>query len=205
MKGRNVRRRGFAIIAPILLAACGGGGGSGGSGGGGGANMVPVDFSTADAAAMALIDTYVDAFGSPATGQPRSSNFVQTGNVNYAGGLRADLGGSGVVGDVTITVPFGGGDVTGTLRNLQNEVSGAYTGSLQGAGSIDADAAANVPQMMLTFDGNLGSSSGTQAVTLLLDGNFFAHDSNPEGAVAGAVEGSIGGVVLQDGLFTAEE
>ena len=198
MKGNDIKRLGFAIVASIILAACGGGGG-------GGANTVPVDFSTADAAAKALIDTYVDAFGNPATGQPRSTSFVQTGNVEYAGGLRGDLGGSGVVGDLTIAVAFDGGGVTGTLQNLQNEVSGAYTGSLQGTGSIDADAAANVPQMMLTFDGNLGSTSGTQAVTLLLDGNFFSHDSNPEGAVAGAAEGTIGGVVLQDGLFAAEE
>ncbi|SFS16568.1 hypothetical protein [Yoonia litorea] len=198
MMGKHMSCRAVVIMTPFLLAACGGGGG-------GGANTEPVDFSTADAAAAALIDQYVDANGNAATGQTRSNSFLQTGTVNYAGAFNGNLGGNGVVGDVTIAVAFGGGDVTGSLRNLQNEASGAYTGSLQASGSLNKDATALEPQMSLTFDGSLGNSSGAQAVTLLLDGNFFAHDGNPEGAVAGPVDGTIGGVLLDDGLFAAED
>ena len=183
------------LCSPLLAAACGGGGAG---------NVVQVDFSTADAAAMALAASYVDAAGDPASGLTRSSSFVQTGVVDYAGALRGTLEGNGVVGNLSLSVTFGTGNATGTASQLQNEATGQYAGTLQGSGSVDKTADPGLPQFTMVLAGNLTGTGGPEAATLLLDGNFFDHDSNPEGAVAGAVEGTIGGVVLGGGLFAAE-
>lgn len=191
----SVSRIAAALLMVCPIAACDSG-----------TTEVPrVGFATGNAAAVSLIDSYLDASGTPLAGLSRSSSFVQNGSVTYDGAFVASLGGAGVVGDLSITVPIGEvtGALTGTASNIQNEVTGYYGGTLQGGGALDPKADADLPQLTLTLTGTLTDGTGSQTAALLLDGNFYGEGSDPEAIIAGRVNGAIGAAVLDDGLFAA--
>jgi hypothetical protein len=192
----------MALVGSMaLLAGCGGGGDG---------DRVNADYvalaAEAEAAAEGIVDTETGAL---AAGVEARTSLPNSGTASYDGYVGGEVGGAGLVGELSLNVNFANNDtgtITGSATNFQHETDGAYAGTLTleggtivpgggGAGSSDSVAG--------DLDGNL-TNGGTIYPTIIgLDGEFVGGTGMD---IPTSIGGFAGGTVgLQDftGTFIA--
>ena len=156
--------------------------------------------------ATALSSKYLDDEGGVAPGvSPTSSDLPDSGSSEYAGFLHGTLGTDGIVSDVTMTVNFGNSEVTGTASNFMHKTDGAMAGQLTGTGDVDQSGSPAFSPVTLTLSGQLTHAGATVDSDIALDGNFFVHNGDDAGAIAGMAEGNIGDTAIENGVFAVEQ
>ncbi|WP_411889029.1 hypothetical protein [Yoonia sp. SDW83-1] len=186
----------------VLLAGC--------SNDDGGGSTTPdyTSFAEIEPDAAAMQSSYTDSNGAllmgitPAT----AMDIPDSGSATYNGFIGGEIGGSDLIGQLTINAAFAAGDgsITSSATGFFHETDGAYTGTLTGTGILVQDPPMGVSQVQTDIDGTL-SNGGTDYVTAIaLEGSIIANGADPIGAIAGTADGNVGGNFLDDGVFSAE-
>ncbi len=186
----------------VLLAGC--------SNDDGGGSTTPdyTSFAEIEPDAAAMQSSYTDSNGAllmgitPAT----AMDIPDSGSATYNGFISGEIGGSDLIGQLTINAAFavGDGSITSSATGFYHETDGAYTGTLTGTGILVQDPPMGVSQVQTDIDGTL-SNGGTDYVTAIaLEGSVIANGADPIGAIAGTADGNVGGNFLDDGVFSAE-
>ena len=163
-------------------------------------------FAELNADATAMSSQYLDDEGGVAPGaSPTTSDLPDSGSSAYVGFLHGDLGTGGVVSEVTMNVSFGTDEVTGTASNFIHETDGAMDGQLTGTGNIDHSSSPTFSPLTLTLSGQLTHAGTVVDSDIALDGDFFAHNGDDVGAIAGMAEGNIGDTAIENGVFAVEK
>ena len=140
------------------------------------------------------------------------TNLPESGGATFTGYVGGDVGGEGLIGELTLNTSFTGADsgsFTGSATGFQHETDGAYTGTLTvdpvtsfvipGAGSGDPD------ELAVDLAGDLENGGTVFATDLTLEGSFFGgadNGSDNPTAVGGAAFGDVGADSF-DGAFVA--
>ena len=156
----------YVLGATALLSGCFG------SGGNGLAGVAPA--TGGNKAALELLQTEL-------SGQPRSTSVPSQGTFKYKGfvnmapdGKVVPFGSGEVVGQADLDVSFaGGGAMTGTVDNFDDEAGGTYTGQLV-VSNGNLGAGANGPEISGDIAGTLVRDSGQSFdINGGLTGGFF--------------------------------
>jgi len=219
---RGTARRGAALLALVVLAACGGsgvdsgdpgGGGSGGSGGSGGGGTGGGGGSggtTPPPSGMSYADTMAakSAMEGEMSGMSRVSqaDMPTTGQSVYRGYMSATLSGppgQPLSGDMTIVATFDIDRVQGRIENIREGDETPYAGKLEiRPGTIDrtADPEAG-PVFSAPYDGTLTSGIGAMDLAGTISGNFYGDGaSHAAGPLSGTFT-SRHGTVAMNGDF----
>lgn len=184
----------IAVPMFALLAACGSS-----SGGEDVVDVIDVTPTT--------IDAFLDENGDVLDGVSRSlANEIinESGNVTYVGTIFGTLDGGDVIGSLALDVDFDSNQTSGSATEFTHSVDGDFGGELTGSAAVSADAQSGIPQISVVLTGDLERGATTFASELLLDGDFFGHETDQINVAAGQVEGNIGDVDIDAGLFFAQ-
>lgn len=155
--------------------------------------------------ASAMQDAYTDADGNLLTGiTPASAGDIpDTGVVTYDGFIAGDVGGSALIGQLSLEANLGVSTTASTATNFFHETNGAYTGSLTGPGIIAQNAPIGTSQVTATLEGTLANAGTDYVTSIALEGDIIANGADPVGAVAGFADGTVGAEFFE-GVFAAE-
>lgn len=174
--------------AAATLSACGGGGTS--------VNTAPTYaelVARADTASAGIIDLQSGQFLTT-----ERTSLPAAGSASYTGYIGDDTQGGVLIGELSMTATFTGGDggtVTGSATNFQHETNGAYTGTLTMSNGtiLPGGTASAADTFQADLGGDLTNNGNTQTVAVLLDGSFFGGTgTDVPTAVAGSGIGTIG-------------
>lgn len=176
--------------AAATLSACGGSGTT--------VNTAPTYaelVARADTAAAGIIDLQTGQLDPAVT---ERTTLPASGSADYTGYIGGDTQGGLLIGELSMTATFTGGDggtVTGSATNFQHETNGAYTGTLALTnGTILAGGTASDPDtLQADLTGTLTNNGTPQVVDVLLDGSFVGGTgTDVPTSVAGSGIGTIG-------------
>ncbi len=189
----------FALSFGLVLSACGGSGSSDES------TSSYGTFDEIDADATMAIGAYLDGSVDLQSGvSVTDAGNLPSGSVAYTGFVTGTVDDAALIGTVALTANFATNAVAGSATDFFHETDGAYTGTLSGNGLVNTAATGSTPQVTATLDGNLSNGGNTYATTLAFDGDFLTLGGIEATAIAGLVEGDVGGMTYDDGLFAAE-
>ncbi|KEO56510.1 hypothetical protein [Thioclava pacifica] len=188
--------------AAAALAGCGGSGGTT-------LTTAPTYAQLLDRATTMADDTGVidsntgELIGTERTVVPTS------GTADYKGYVGGEVDGGGFIGELTLTADFsGGGSVSGSATNFQHETNGAYTGALaMPSTGISANLAGD-QEFAGTLSGDLTNDGTVNATNIALTGYFFGGTDDAltqPTTAAGYADGTVGGTLLNDGIFIATQ
>ncbi|PUB18998.1 hypothetical protein [Yoonia sediminilitoris] len=153
----------------------------------------------------ALQDKYTDANGLllPGIMPADEADIPDVGSATYDGFISGDVGGSTLIGQLTVEAAFDTNTIDSTATNFFHETDGAYTGDLTGAGLLDQDPLPGVSQVSTNLDGTLSNGGTDYATSIALEGDIIANGTDPIGGVAGFADGLVGAEFFT-GVFAAE-
>lgn len=192
---RHLGTKALGALTLCALAACGGS-----------STSPTVSYQSLTTSAATLQDKYTDANGDLLAGMaPAASADINAApNATYTGYVSGVVGGSDLVGTLSVDADFAAKTTTATAEDFFHATDGAYTGTLTGTGNIQPSAPAGTAQMSTTLNGDLTNGGTVYTTALALNGDFVAAGGDAVGAIAGTADGTLNAALLT-GAFAAEK